>query len=33
MMYEAALNRDAETASRYLKEHIHNGLIHTLDAM
>lgn len=33
MIYEAALNRDADTATHYLKEHIHNGLIHTLDAM
>ena len=33
MMYEAALNRDANKAAHYLKEHIYNGLVHTLDAM
>ena len=33
MMYEAALNRDADTASRYLEDHIYNGLMHALDAM
>ncbi len=32
-MFEAALNRDADSAAKYLEEHIVRGLEHTLDAM
>ena len=32
-MFEAALNRDADSAAKYLVEHIVRGLEHTLDAM
>ena len=32
-IFEAAIVRDSESAARRLKEHITNGLVHTLDAM
>ena len=32
-MFEAALNRDADSAAKYLEENIVRGLEHTLDAM
>lgn len=32
-MFEAALNRDADSAAKLLEEHIVRGLEHTLDAM
>ena len=32
-IFEAALARDAESASRLLEQHVLNGLEHTLDAM
>ena len=33
MMFEAALERDADSAAKHLEEHIVRGLEHTLDAM
>ena len=32
-IYYASQARDSEAAARRLKEHITNGLVHTLDAM
>ncbi len=32
-IFDAALARDADKAAHHLEQHIHNGLIHTLDAM
>ena len=32
-IFNAALERDAESAKRYLEDHIRNGLVHTLEAV